>query len=79
MSLIESKLGWMCVFYFFIVMVGRHPAVDLRRLSAPAQPQESHFKSCVPQTSGSILFIIPLLVREVGSMLQERRARRHQL
>ncbi|TWW64562.1 sugar phosphate exchanger 3 [Takifugu flavidus] len=49
-SLIESKLGWMCVFYFFIVM-----------------------------TSGSIVFITPLLVREVRSMLQERRARRHQL
>uniref|UniRef100_H3DMF8 Sugar phosphate exchanger 3 n=1 Tax=Tetraodon nigroviridis TaxID=99883 RepID=H3DMF8_TETNG len=49
-SLIESKLGWMYVFYFFIVM-----------------------------TAGSIVFIIPLLVGEVRSMLLERRARRHQL
>uniref|UniRef100_A0A671VFT1 Sugar phosphate exchanger 3 n=1 Tax=Sparus aurata TaxID=8175 RepID=A0A671VFT1_SPAAU len=26
-SLIESKLGWMCVFYFFIVMVRRLPGI----------------------------------------------------
>ncbi|KAM3588214.1 uncharacterized protein V6R79_024089 [Siganus canaliculatus] len=49
-SLIESKLGWMCVFYFFIVMTG-----------------------------GSIMFISPLLFREIRAMWLERRARRHQL
>ncbi|XP_063316926.1 sugar phosphate exchanger 3 [Pelmatolapia mariae] len=49
-SLIESKLGWMSVFYFFIVM-----------------------------TAGSIVFITPLLVRELRAMWTERRARRRQL
>lgn len=27
-SLIEAKLGWMCVFYFFIAMVG-HTGISL--------------------------------------------------
>lgn len=49
-SLIESKLGWMSVFYFFVVMTG-----------------------------GSILFIIPLLTREVRAMWRDRQAMRHQL
>ncbi|XP_008314101.1 sugar phosphate exchanger 3 [Cynoglossus semilaevis] len=49
-SLIESKLGWMTVFYFFVVMTG-----------------------------GSILFITPLLVREIQDMWRDRRVRRHQL
>ncbi|XP_069048120.1 sugar phosphate exchanger 3 [Lepisosteus oculatus] len=49
-SLIESRLGWMCVFYFFIVM-----------------------------TFGSVLFISPLIVSEVRSMIRERRLRSHQL
>ncbi|KAF7658474.1 hypothetical protein LDENG_00012370 [Lucifuga dentata] len=49
-SLIENKLGWMCVFYFFIVMTG-----------------------------GSILFIAPLIVKEVSAMWRDRRARRRQL
>ncbi|XP_039891022.1 sugar phosphate exchanger 3 [Simochromis diagramma] len=49
-SLIESKLGWMSVFYFFIVM-----------------------------TAGSIVFITPLLVRELRAMWTERRARQRQL
>lgn len=49
-SLIESKLGWMSVFYFFIVM-----------------------------TAGSIVFITPLLVRELRAMWTDRRARQRQL
>ncbi|XP_064199422.1 sugar phosphate exchanger 3 [Anguilla rostrata] len=49
-SLIESKLGWMCVFYFFIVMTG-----------------------------GSLVFIFPLLVREVCTMWRDNRGRTHQL
>lgn len=49
-SLIEAKLGWMCVFYFFIAM-----------------------------TAGSVLFIIPLLVKELRAMWNERQALRHQL
>uniref|UniRef100_A0A7N6AKD3 Sugar phosphate exchanger 3 n=1 Tax=Anabas testudineus TaxID=64144 RepID=A0A7N6AKD3_ANATE len=49
-SLIESKLGWMCVFYFFIVMTG-----------------------------GSILFIAPLLFKELRAMWRDRQARRRQL
>ncbi|XP_056131603.1 sugar phosphate exchanger 3 [Lampris incognitus] len=49
-SLIESKLGWMCVFYFFIVMTG-----------------------------GSILFITPLIFREVQAMWRDRQALSHQL
>ncbi|KAM9705022.1 sugar phosphate exchanger 3 [Menidia menidia] len=49
-SLIESRLGWMSVFYFFIVMTG-----------------------------AGILFISPLLVRELRDAWRERRARRRQL
>ncbi|XP_075967531.1 sugar phosphate exchanger 3 [Anarhichas minor] len=49
-SLIESKLGWMCVFYFFIVMTG-----------------------------GSIVFITPLLLKEVRAMWRDRQALRRQL
>uniref|UniRef100_A0A3B3UB82 Sugar phosphate exchanger 3 n=1 Tax=Poecilia latipinna TaxID=48699 RepID=A0A3B3UB82_9TELE len=49
-SLIESKLGWMSVFYFFVVMTG-----------------------------GSVVFIVPLLVRELRDMWRERQALRHQL
>ncbi|KAA8580052.1 hypothetical protein FQN60_005587 [Etheostoma spectabile] len=49
-SLIESKLGWMYVFYFFIVMTG-----------------------------GSIVFIIPLLFKEVLAMWRDRQALRRQL
>ncbi|XP_041819683.1 sugar phosphate exchanger 3 [Chelmon rostratus] len=49
-SLIESKLGWMSVFYFFVVMTG-----------------------------GSIVFIAPLLIREVRAMWRDRRALRRQL
>ncbi|KAG7255809.1 hypothetical protein CRUP_012843 [Coryphaenoides rupestris] len=49
-SLLESKLGWMCVFYFFIVMTG-----------------------C------SILFIAPLIYRELRSMWRDRRGRSQQL
>lgn len=49
-SLIESKLGWMCVFYFFVVMTG-----------------------------GSIVFITPLLLKEVRAMWRDRLARRRQL
>ncbi|XP_073804549.1 sugar phosphate exchanger 3 isoform X4 [Danio rerio] len=49
-SLIESKLGWMCVFYFFIIMTG-----------------------C------SVLFIIPLLFREIQSLCRDRQARTLQL
>ncbi|TDG96784.1 hypothetical protein EPR50_G00232340 [Perca flavescens] len=49
-SLIESKLGWMYVFYFFIVMTG-----------------------C------SIVFIIPLLFKEVLAMWRDRQALRRQL
>ncbi|KAM6895871.1 sugar phosphate exchanger 3 [Xenentodon cancila] len=49
-SLIESKLGWMSVFYFFIVMTG-----------------------------GSIVFITPLLVREIQAMWRDRRALQRQL
>lgn len=49
-SLIESKLGWMCVFYFFVVMTG-----------------------------GSILFITPLLIKEVRAMWRDRHALRRQL
>ncbi|XP_035807299.2 sugar phosphate exchanger 3 [Amphiprion ocellaris] len=49
-SLIESKLGWMSVFYFFIVMTG-----------------------------GSIVFITPLLLKELRAMWRDRRARRRQL
>ncbi|KAK7130303.1 hypothetical protein R3I93_019815 [Phoxinus phoxinus] len=49
-SLIESKFGWMCVFYFFIVMTG-----------------------C------SVLFIIPLLFREICSLCRDSQARTHQL
>uniref|UniRef100_A0A3B5M5U4 Sugar phosphate exchanger 3 n=1 Tax=Xiphophorus couchianus TaxID=32473 RepID=A0A3B5M5U4_9TELE len=49
-SLIESRLGWMSVFYFFIVMTG-----------------------------GSIVFIAPLLVRELRDMWRDRQALRHQL
>ncbi|KAG1925583.1 sugar phosphate exchanger [Pimephales promelas] len=45
-SLIESKFGWMCVFYFFIVMTG-----------------------C------SVLFIIPLLFREMRSLCRDSQAR----
>ncbi|XP_051976983.1 sugar phosphate exchanger 3 isoform X2 [Xyrauchen texanus] len=46
-SLIESELGWMCVFYFFIFMTG-----------------------------GSVIFIIPLIIRDMRSLCQ---ARTHQL
>lgn len=49
-SLIENKLGWMCVFYFFVVMTG-----------------------------GSIVFIFPLLVKEVRAMWRDRQALRRQL
>ncbi|XP_070784701.1 sugar phosphate exchanger 3 isoform X5 [Enoplosus armatus] len=49
-SLIESKLGWMCVFYFFVVMTG-----------------------------GSIVFITPLLLKEVRAMWRDRRALHRQL
>nr|XP_040028811.1 sugar phosphate exchanger 3 isoform X1 [Gasterosteus aculeatus aculeatus]XP_040028812.1 sugar phosphate exchanger 3 isoform X1 [Gasterosteus aculeatus aculeatus]XP_040028813.1 sugar phosphate exchanger 3 isoform X1 [Gasterosteus aculeatus aculeatus] len=49
-SLIEGKLGWICVFYFFIVMTG-----------------------------GSILFISPLLFKEVRAMWRDRQALRRQL
>lgn len=49
-SLIESKLGWMCVFYFFVVMTG-----------------------------GSIVFISPLIFREVRAIWRERRASQRQL
>uniref|UniRef100_A0A8C5HZ33 Sugar phosphate exchanger 3 n=1 Tax=Gouania willdenowi TaxID=441366 RepID=A0A8C5HZ33_GOUWI len=49
-SLIESNLGWMSVFYFFIVMTG-----------------------------GSIMFISPLLLKELRSMWSERRALQRQL
>ncbi len=83
MSLIESKLGWMCVFYFFVVMVRRFP--DDISVSLP-----TNFKLTKPlwdcdccvfmlQTGGSIVFITPLLVREVRAMWRDRRALRHQL
>ncbi|XP_033968371.1 sugar phosphate exchanger 3 [Pseudochaenichthys georgianus] len=49
-SLIESKLGWIQVFYFFIAM-----------------------------TAGSIVFITPLLHKEVREMWRERQALRRQL
>ncbi|KAM8908455.1 sugar phosphate exchanger 3 isoform 2-T2 [Spinachia spinachia] len=49
-SLIEGRLGWMCVFYFFILMTG-----------------------------GSILFISPLLFKEVRAMWRDRQALRRQL
>ncbi|KAM4615441.1 sugar phosphate exchanger 3 [Polymixia lowei] len=49
-SLIESRLGWVCVFYFFIVMTG-----------------------------GSILFITPLIFKEVGAMWRARQALNQQL
>lgn len=49
-SLLESKLGWMCVFYFFVIMTG-----------------------------GSILFITPLLIRELRAMWRDRHALRRQL
>uniref|UniRef100_A0A1A8H045 Sugar phosphate exchanger 3 n=1 Tax=Nothobranchius korthausae TaxID=1143690 RepID=A0A1A8H045_9TELE len=49
-SLIESRLGWMNVFYFFIVMTG-----------------------------GSIVFITPLLVRELRALWRDRRAQSRQL
>lgn len=49
-SLIESNLGWMTVFYFFIVM-----------------------------TAGSVMFISPLLFKELHAMWRERRALRRQL
>uniref|UniRef100_A0A8C6UWD3 Sugar phosphate exchanger 3 n=1 Tax=Neogobius melanostomus TaxID=47308 RepID=A0A8C6UWD3_9GOBI len=49
-SLIESKLGWMCVFYFFIVMTG-----------------------------GSIVFISPLIFREVRAIWRDRQASQRQL
>uniref|UniRef100_A0A8C4GWU4 Sugar phosphate exchanger 3 n=1 Tax=Dicentrarchus labrax TaxID=13489 RepID=A0A8C4GWU4_DICLA len=49
-SLIESKLGWMCVFYFFVVMTG-----------------------------GSIVFITPLLFKEVRAMWRDRQALHRQL
>ncbi|XP_075414851.1 sugar phosphate exchanger 3 [Tenrec ecaudatus] len=44
-SLIQDKLGWMWVFYFFILM-----------------------------TSCTIVFILPLVVREVGHLVRRRRA-----
>lgn len=38
-SLIEAKLGWMCVFYFFIVMVRRpHFCFSLQRLCKDSVP-----------------------------------------
>ncbi|KAM9845898.1 sugar phosphate exchanger 3 [Aulostomus maculatus] len=49
-SLLESRLGWMCVFYFFVVMTG-----------------------------GSIVFISPLIFKEVSAMWRDRRALLHQL
>ncbi|CAK6949838.1 sugar phosphate exchanger 3 [Scomber scombrus] len=49
-SLIESKLGWMYVFYFFVVMTG-----------------------------GSIVFITPLLLKEVRAMWRDRQALQRQL
>ncbi|KAM6986679.1 sugar phosphate exchanger 3 [Aplochiton taeniatus] len=49
-SLIESKLGWMWVFYFFIFMTG-----------------------------GSMVFIIPLVFREVSVMWRDRNVSTHQL
>uniref|UniRef100_A0A8C6KKD1 Sugar phosphate exchanger 3 n=1 Tax=Nothobranchius furzeri TaxID=105023 RepID=A0A8C6KKD1_NOTFU len=49
-SLIESRLGWMNVFYFFIVMTG-----------------------------GSIVFITPLLVRELRALWRDRWAQSRQL
>lgn len=49
-SLIESKLGWMCVFYFFVVMTG-----------------------------GSIVFISPLIFREVRAIWRDRRASQRQI
>ncbi|KAM9327827.1 sugar phosphate exchanger 3 isoform 1-T3 [Pholidichthys leucotaenia] len=49
-SLIESKLGWMSVFYFFIVMTG-----------------------------GSVVFITPLLFRELRDMWRNRRVLQRQL
>uniref|UniRef100_A0A8D3D5L0 Sugar phosphate exchanger 3 n=1 Tax=Scophthalmus maximus TaxID=52904 RepID=A0A8D3D5L0_SCOMX len=49
-SLIESKLGWTSVFYFFVVMTG-----------------------------GSIVFITPLLIRELSAMWRDRQALRRQL
>ncbi|XP_076007733.1 sugar phosphate exchanger 3 [Genypterus blacodes] len=49
-SLIESKLGWMCVFYFFVVM-----------------------------TAGSLLFILPLTIREIRAAWRDRVARNRQL
>ncbi|KAB1276702.1 Sugar phosphate exchanger 3 [Camelus dromedarius] len=45
-SLIQDNLGWIWVFYFFILM-----------------------------TSCTVLFISPLIVREIGSLLQRRQAR----
>ncbi|KAM6203036.1 sugar phosphate exchanger 3 [Rhynchocyon petersi] len=45
-SLIQDKLGWMWVFYFFILM-----------------------------TSCTIVFIFPLVVRELGRLVQRRQAR----
>nr|XP_057934616.1 sugar phosphate exchanger 3 [Doryrhamphus excisus]XP_057934617.1 sugar phosphate exchanger 3 [Doryrhamphus excisus]XP_057934619.1 sugar phosphate exchanger 3 [Doryrhamphus excisus]XP_057934620.1 sugar phosphate exchanger 3 [Doryrhamphus excisus]XP_057934621.1 sugar phosphate exchanger 3 [Doryrhamphus excisus]XP_057934622.1 sugar phosphate exchanger 3 [Doryrhamphus excisus] len=49
-SLIESKLGWVSVFYFFVIMTG-----------------------------GSILFIAPMILKEVRAVWRERQALRHQL
>ncbi|XP_025054704.1 sugar phosphate exchanger 3 isoform X3 [Alligator sinensis] len=46
-SLIQENLGWMWVFYFFILMI-----------------------------SSTVLFISPLVVREIRLLLQERRLRR---
>ncbi|XP_015264795.1 PREDICTED: sugar phosphate exchanger 3 [Gekko japonicus] len=46
-SLIQEKLGWMWVFYFFILM-----------------------------TSSTVLFITPLIVREISALLRERPALR---
>ncbi|XP_029317491.1 sugar phosphate exchanger 3 isoform X2 [Cottoperca gobio] len=49
-TLLESKLGWMYVFYFFVVMTG-----------------------------GSIVFITPLLIKEVREMWRDRQLLRRQL
>ncbi|XP_061770506.1 sugar phosphate exchanger 3 [Nerophis ophidion] len=49
-SLIESKLGWLSVFYFFVIMTG-----------------------------GSVVFIAPLILKDVRAMWRERQALHHQL
>lgn len=101
MSLIESKLGWMCVFYFFVIMVrpcfvgtahvndeaNFHWAavVSVSWLYARSFTGRHTASSCCDsscfllQTGGSIVFITPLLFRELCAMWRDRRALRSQL